>query len=84
MMRNFGPAAPGRLPSAARDIIKRDLDGSLDYAKASGIGLAIVLGWPGVPQDELIIRDLASGVEERVPIERFCGEVERGERRWPT
>lgn len=70
--------------SAARDIIKRDLEGSLDYAKASGIGLAIVLGWPGVPQDELIIRDLASGAEERVAIERFCSEVERGERRWPT
>ena len=70
--------------SAARDIIKRDLAGSLDYAKASGIGQAIVLGWPGVSQDELIIRDLASGVEERVPIERFCREVEGGERRWPT
>jgi ATP phosphoribosyltransferase regulatory subunit len=70
--------------SAARDIIKRDLEGSLDYAKASGIGRAVVLGWPGLPQDELIIRDLASGVEERVPIERFCREVEGGERRWPT
>ena len=70
--------------SAARDIIKRDLEGSLDYAKASGIGRAIVLGRPGVPQDQLIIRDVASGVEERVPIERFCIEVERGERRWPT
>jgi ATP phosphoribosyltransferase regulatory subunit len=70
--------------SAARDIIKRDLEGSLDYAKASGIGRAIVLGLPGVSQDELILRDLASGAEERVPIERFCGEVERGERRWPT
>lgn len=70
--------------SAARDIIKRDLEGSLDYAKASGIGRAIVMGSPGVPQDELLIRDLASGHEERVPIERFCAEVERGERRWPT
>jgi ATP phosphoribosyltransferase regulatory subunit len=70
--------------SAARDIIKRDLQGSLDYAKASGIGRAIVLGQPGVPQDQLINRDLASGVEERVSIERFCLEVERGERRWPT
>jgi len=70
--------------SAARDIIKRDLEGSLDYAKASGIGRAIVLGRPGVPQDQLVIRDLTSGVEERVSIERFCLEVERGERRWPT
>ena len=69
--------------SAARDIIKRDLEGSLDYAKASGIGRAIVLGRPGIPLDELIVRDLASEGEEVVPIERFCGEVERGERRWP-
>jgi hypothetical protein len=43
-----------------------------------------VLGLPDISQDELILRDLASGVEERVPIERFCVEVERGERRWPT
>ena len=69
--------------SAARDIIKRDLEGSLDYAKTSGISRAIVLGKPGVPQDQLIVRDLASGEEERVPIERFCADVERGERRWP-
>ncbi|HWQ70672.1 MAG TPA: ATP phosphoribosyltransferase regulatory subunit [Patescibacteria group bacterium] len=68
--------------TAARDIITRDLEGSFDYAKRSGIGRAIVLGLPYLPQDELLIRDLASGTEERVPIERFCGEVERGERRW--
>ena len=70
--------------SVARDIIKRDLEGLLGYAKASGIGRVIVLGRPGVRQDDLIIRDLALGVEERVAIGQFCGEVERGERRWPT
>lgn len=70
--------------SVARDIIKRNLDGSLEYAKASGIGRAIVLGDTGIPHDDLIIRDIASGVEERVPIGQFCDEVERGERRWPT
>ena len=59
-------------------------EGSLDYAKASGISRAIVLGSPGVSQDELILMDLASSIEERVPIERFCTQVERGERRWPT
>ena len=69
--------------SAARDIITRDLEGSLEHAKASGIGRAIVLGSPGTPQEELLIKDLTSGVEERVPIERFCSEVEHGERRWP-
>lgn len=69
--------------SAARDIIKRDLEGSFDYAVASGISRAIVLGLPHLPQDELLVRDLDSGAEERVPVERFCGEVERGERRWP-
>jgi ATP phosphoribosyltransferase regulatory subunit len=68
--------------TAARDIITRDLEGSFDYAKRSGIGRAIVLGLPYLPQGELLIRDLASGTEERVPVERFCGEVERGERRW--
>lgn len=68
--------------TAARDIITRDLEGSFDYAKRSGIGRAIVLGLSHLPQDELLIRDLASGTEERIPVERFCGEVERGERRW--
>jgi len=69
--------------SAARDIIKRDLQGSFDYAKRSGIGLAIVLGLPHLPEDELLIRDIDSQTEEQAPVERFCREVERGERRWP-
>jgi ATP phosphoribosyltransferase regulatory subunit len=69
--------------SAARDIITRDMEGSCDYAAASGIGRVIVLGLSHLPQNELLIRDLASGTEERVPIDRFCDEVERGERRWP-
>ena len=70
--------------SAARDIITRDLEGSLEYARASGMGHAIILGRTEVPQDELIVKDLASGSEERVPIERFCLQVQRGDRRWPT
>src|SRR5574337_76707 len=69
--------------SATRDIIKRDLQGSFDYAKRSGIGRAIVLGLPHLPQNELLIKDLDAGTEETVPVERFCDEVERGERRWP-
>jgi ATP phosphoribosyltransferase regulatory subunit len=70
--------------SAARDIIARDLEGSLAYAKASGMGHAIILGRTGVSRDDLIITDLSSGSEERVPIERFCLQVQAGERRWPT
>jgi ATP phosphoribosyltransferase regulatory subunit len=70
--------------SVARDIIKRDLDGSLDYARAAGIGRAIVLGAPNVTPNDLVLKDLDTGSDERVPIERFCAEVERGERAWPT
>src|SRR5574337_350399 len=69
--------------SVARDIIERDLQGSFDYAKRSGIGRAIVLGLAHLPKDELLIRDIDSGTDEQVPVERFYDEVERGERRWP-
>jgi ATP phosphoribosyltransferase regulatory subunit len=70
--------------AVARDIIKRDLAGSLEYARASGIARAIVLGGSGVPQEELVVADLSSGAQEQVPIEQFCTEVLGGARRWQT
>lgn len=70
--------------TAARDIITRDLEGSFEYAVASGIGRAIVLGLPDLPHDELLIKDIDSGTEQRVPVEQLCSRIERGDQQWLT
>lgn len=70
--------------SVARDIIKRDLPGSLAYARNAFIGKAIVLGTEGCKPDHLILKDLLKGSEEVYPIELFCLKVSSGELGWPT
>lgn len=70
--------------SVARDIIKRDLPGSLAYARDASIGRAIVLGTAGCKKDELILKDLLSDREEIHSIEGFSQKVSSGELRWPT
>jgi ATP phosphoribosyltransferase regulatory subunit len=50
--------------SAARDIIPRGLDGSLDYARKMGFRFVMVIGEPG--EDVLLIRP-SDGPEKKVP-----------------
>lgn len=50
--------------AVARDIIQRDLRGSLEYARAEGIGRAIVLGGH-LPPDRLLVVEIGSGKEDR-------------------
>lgn len=69
--------------SVARDIIQRDLQGSLRYAEAERIRWAIILGGDGVASEDLVIREVASGKEEVYPAEWFCQEVERERLKWP-
>jgi len=69
--------------SVARDIIRRDLDGSLRYAEAERIRWAIILGGDGVGPEELIVREVASGKEEVYPVEGFCHGIESERLRWP-
>lgn len=70
--------------AVARDIIKRELTGSLDYARAANIPRAIIIGGAGLPADRLAIRDLAADREEVVEIEAFCARAARGDLPWPT
>jgi ATP phosphoribosyltransferase regulatory subunit len=69
---------------AARDIIVRDLEGSLTYAKTCGIRYALILGQPGQQTDMLVLRDVESGKETPFPVAQFCERVMSGALAWPT
>lgn len=75
-LRNAGYAV-------ARDIIQRDLDGSLDYARVSAIPRAIVLGLAGMPGDALSLRDLTTGTTTAFSVIEFCQRVKDGTLKWP-
>lgn len=70
--------------AVARDIIRRDLEGSLDYARVSAIPRAIVLGLEGIAGDALSLRDLTSRTETTFSIAEFCQHVKTGTLKWPT
>jgi ATP phosphoribosyltransferase regulatory subunit len=65
--------------SVARDIIKRPLAGSLEYAKASAMRRAIVLGDPAEPAGTVVIHDLAAGSRQALSLDAFEGAALRGE-----
>ena len=75
-LRNTGYAV-------ARDIIRRDLEGSLDYARVSAIPRAIILGLEGMPGDALTLRDLTTATETTFSIAGFCQQVKDGTLKWP-
>jgi ATP phosphoribosyltransferase regulatory subunit len=52
----------------ARDIIRRDLAGSLAYAQRMGIGRGIILGTNGLGSHEALLKDLQAGRERVVPV----------------
>ncbi|MBI3080411.1 MAG: ATP phosphoribosyltransferase regulatory subunit, partial [candidate division NC10 bacterium] len=69
---------------AARDIITRDLEGSLTYARTCGIRYALILGQRGQREDSLILRDVQSGKETPYGVAQFCDRVMSGALAWPT
>jgi ATP phosphoribosyltransferase regulatory subunit len=52
----------------ARDIIRRDLAGSLAYAQRMGIARGIILGANGLGHHEAALKDLEAGWERVVPV----------------
>lgn len=70
--------------AVARDIIQRDLEGSLNYARFNAIPRAIILGLEGIPRNVLTLRDLTAGTETTLPIAEFCQHVKDGTLQWPT
>jgi ATP phosphoribosyltransferase regulatory subunit len=70
--------------AVARDIIRRDLAGSLEYARLNAIPRAVVLGLEGISRDELNLHDLTTGTQTTLPIAAFCQQVQDGTLAWPT
>jgi ATP phosphoribosyltransferase regulatory subunit len=60
----------------ARDIIHRDLSGSLSYARHMGIARGIILGTPGLQDHEALLKDLEEGWERVVPINALIDVIE--------
>ena len=69
--------------SVARDIIKRDLAGSLDYARQSAIKRAVILGSAEQPPDTVLIHELATGVRRTLHLEAFVRAIEQDDSPWP-
>jgi ATP phosphoribosyltransferase regulatory subunit len=60
----------------ARDIIRRDLAGSLSYAEHMGMARGIILGTPGLRSHEALLKDLQHGWERVVPISDLISVIE--------
>jgi ATP phosphoribosyltransferase regulatory subunit len=60
----------------ARDIIRRDLAGSLLYAQRMGIARGIILGSDGLQPHEAMLKDLQQGWERIVPISDLIPVIE--------
>ena len=52
----------------ARDIITRDLQGSLDYAKRTGIRYGLLMGLAPLTDSEAMLHDVVTGTAERLAI----------------
>jgi ATP phosphoribosyltransferase regulatory subunit len=52
----------------ARDIIQRDRQGSLAYARLSGIPYAVLIGMETLAADEVLLHDVRQGTETRIPL----------------
>jgi ATP phosphoribosyltransferase regulatory subunit len=69
--------------AVARDIIKRDLAGSLDYARQSAIKRAIILGSAEQAPETVLIQNLATGGRHTLPLEAFVQAIAQDDSPWP-
>jgi ATP phosphoribosyltransferase regulatory subunit len=69
--------------AVARDIIKRDLAGSLAFARATGIRRAVILGAGDQPPETVLIQDVTTGMQHTLPLETFVQAVAQGDSPWP-
>jgi ATP phosphoribosyltransferase regulatory subunit len=66
----------GRGYRVARDIIRRDLAGSLAYAQRMGVARGIILGTNGLGHHEALLKDLDGGWERVVPVGELVQVIE--------
>lgn len=60
----------------ARDIITRDLPGSLDYARRTGIRYGLLMGLAPLTDDEAILYDVMAGTEEPLAMADVIAHVD--------
>jgi ATP phosphoribosyltransferase regulatory subunit len=63
--------------SVARDIIRRDLDSSLEYARKVGIRRVMVIGGDDLPDDQVRVQDVADGCAVQMTKDEFFQEQVR-------
>ena len=67
---------PSRKHRVARDIITRDLPGSLDYARRTGIRYGLLMGLAPLTNDEAILYDVTAGTEEPLAMTDVIAHVD--------
>jgi len=70
--------------TVARDIIKRELAGSLAYARAAAIRSAVILGLEDQPAGTVLIHDVPTETRRTLPLDVFERAVARGDAPWIT
>ena len=70
--------------TVARDIIKRELAGSLAYAKAAAIRSAVILGVADQPAGTVLVHDVQTETRRAIALEAFEGAVAQGDAPWIT
>ena len=68
--------------AVARDIIKRELAGSLAYAKGSAIRWALILGSAEQPAGTVLMHNNSTGARRSMPLETFVQAVTKGDSPW--
>jgi ATP phosphoribosyltransferase regulatory subunit len=68
--------------TVARDIIKRELAGSLAYAKAAAIRSAVILGTADQPAGTVLVHDVRTETRRAIPLEAFERAVAQGDAPW--
>ena len=68
--------------AVARDIIKRELAGSLAYAKAAAIRYAVILGLEDRPAGTVVVHAVRTDAQRAFSLEAFEREVAAGDTPW--
>lgn len=68
--------------TVARDIIKRELAGSLAYARAAAIRSAVILGLADQPAGTVLVHDVRTEARRALPLEAFERAVAQGDAPW--
>jgi histidyl-tRNA synthetase len=68
--------------SVARDIIRRELAGSLAYAKAAAIRHVVILGLADRPAGTVLVQNVRTETQRAFPLEAFERAVAEGDAPW--